>query len=88
MTKEEKEIFSLRRSLYKLRALFFHSCFINAYDLAQVANEKLIHDSNMFANPTPNNKEYYLKCAELFDNARLKQLEKADIVKNFLEVEK
>lgn len=68
----------LRRALWLLKARYFWILMVYASDLAKVANPSIIHKSNFLQNPTPRCMEEYQHEAELYDNARIKSLNKAE----------
>lgn len=68
----------LRRALWLLKTRYFLILMAYASDLARVANPSIIHKSNFLQNPTPRCMEEYQHEAELYDNARIKCLKKAE----------
>lgn len=68
----------LRRALWLLKARYFWILMVYASDLSKVANPSIIHKSNFLQNPTPRCMEEYQHEAELYDNARIKSLKKAE----------
>lgn len=68
----------LKRALQLLKTRYFFVLMVYASDLARVANPSIIHKSNFLSNPTPRCMEEYQHEAELYDNARIKCLAKAE----------
>ncbi len=68
----------LHRALWLLKNRYFWVLMVYASDLAKVANPSIIHESNFLSNPTPRCMEEYQHEAELYDNARIKCLKKAE----------
>lgn len=68
----------LRRALWLMKARYFWILMVYASDLAKVANPSIIHKSNFIENLTPRCMEEYQYDAELYDNARIKCLKKAE----------
>lgn len=68
----------LRRALWLLKTRYFWILMVYASDLAKLANPSIIHKSNFLENPTPRCMEEYQHEAELYDNARIKCLKKAE----------
>ena len=68
----------LKRALWLLKTRYFWILMAYASDLAKVANPSIIHKSNFLENPTPICMEEYQHEAELYDNARIKCLNKAE----------
>lgn len=73
-----KQICKTQRALWLLKARYFWILMVYASDLSKVANPSIIHKSNILANPTPRCMEEYQHEAGLYDNARIKCLNKAE----------
>lgn len=76
-----KEFRRTKRALWMMKARFFYIMMLYASMLARIAHEKIIHDSNMFPNPTDKCREVYQHEADIFDNARIRCLKNADKLK-------
>lgn len=77
-----KELRRTKRALWMMKARFFYIMMLYASMLARIAHEKIIHDSNMFPNPTEKCREVYQHEADIFDNARIRCLKNADKLKD------
>lgn len=82
MNDVNKELRRTKRALWMMKALYFYIMMLYAQMLARVAHEKIIHDSNMFPNPTDKCREVYQHEANIFDDARIRCLKNADKLKD------